>query len=566
MAITIYKASSYSLSTLLEEIDRGEIALPDIQRPFVWKPAKVRDLFDSMYRGFPVGNLLFWATGAEAGARRIGTHDHEAAPRLMIVDGQQRLTSLYSVLTGRSVLRKDYTESRISIAFRPRDGSFKVTDAAVRKNSEFISDISIIWGSGGRRKSEREFLERLRKSKGPLTEQYRDELAEAIDRLYDLRNYPFKVFELGANVDEEQVADVFVRVNSKGVHLGQAEFVLTLMSVYWDEGRKELEAFARDSKLSPSGLSPANPFIDPSADQMLRVVAGLGLRRGRLKYVYQMLRGKDLETGKLSPEIRKKQFAKLQEAQEQTLSLANWHEFLGAVRHAGYLSNSMISSENNLIFSYLFYLVAHQEHDLDHKTLREAIAQWYFMTSLTGRYTGSFESQVEQDLHRIAEAKSGDEFVTTLNGIIDTVLTEDYWTIQLPSSLETSAAYGPTVFAYHASLVLLNSQPLFSSQYLRDFLDPSIHAPKSAIERDHLFTKTYLAQIGINQKVQRNQIANYAFVEWPDNLSTGDSPPCDYFPTLFGKLSPQQQNQARSWHALPEGWEHMDYWDFLKIS
>ena len=94
MAITVFKDSSYSLSTLLEEIDRGEIALPDIQRPFVWNPAKVRDLFDSMYRGFPVGNLLFWATGAEMGARRIGTHAHEAAPRLMIVDGQQRLTSL----------------------------------------------------------------------------------------------------------------------------------------------------------------------------------------------------------------------------------------------------------------------------------------------------------------------------------------------------------------------------------------------------------------------------------------------------------------------------------------
>jgi len=69
MAITVFKDSSYSLSTLLEEIDRGEIALPGIQRPFVWKPSKVRDLFDSMYKGFPVGHLLFWATGAEVGAR-----------------------------------------------------------------------------------------------------------------------------------------------------------------------------------------------------------------------------------------------------------------------------------------------------------------------------------------------------------------------------------------------------------------------------------------------------------------------------------------------------------------
>ena len=391
MAITVFKDSSYNLSTLLEEIDRGEIALPDIQRPFVWKSTKVRDLFDSMYRGLPVGHLLFWATGAEMGARRIGTHAHEAAPRLMIVDGQQRLTSLYTVLTGKEVLRDDYTASRICIGFRPRDGSFEVANAAVVRNPEFIPDISILWDGSGRGKKVRQFLKRLEASKGALPEHQRDELEEAIDRLYDLRNYPFKVLELGSNVDEEQVADVFVRINSEGVPLGQADFILTLMSVWWEEGRKQLEVFARDARIPHSAPSPANPFIDPSADQMLRVVAGLALRRGRLRYVYQVLRGKDLETGEISAEVRERQFAALQKAQEETLSLTNWHEFLKAVRRAGYRSEAMISSENNLMFSYLMYLIGYR--DLDRKTLREAIAQWFFMTSLTGRYTGNFESR-----------------------------------------------------------------------------------------------------------------------------------------------------------------------------
>lgn len=564
MAITVFKDSSYSLSILLEEIDRGAIALPDIQRPFVWKPAKVRDLFDSMYRGFPVGSLLLWATGAEMGARQIGMHVHEAAPRLMIVDGQQRLTSLYSVLTGKEVLREDYTSSRIRIAFRPRDGSFEVTDAAVVKNPEFISDVSILWEGGSRRKREREFLGRLEASKGKLTVRQRDDLAEAIDRLYDLRNYPFKVLELGSNVDEEQVADVFVRINSEGVRLGQADFILTLMSVWWEEGRKQLETFARNAKLRPPGPSPANPFIDPSADQMLRVVAGLALRRGRLRYVYQVLRGKDLETGEISAEIREKQFATLQEAQVETLSLTNWHEFLKSVRRAGYQSRAMISSGNNLMFSYLIYLIAHQDYGLDRKTLRETIALWFFMTSLTSRYTGNFESRVEQDLRRIAESKSSDEFVETLNGIIDTALTADYWTIQLPNSLETSSAYGPTVFAYRASLVLLNAQPLFSPLQLGELLDPSTHAPRSSVERHHLFPKAYLTRIGIDRTVQQNQIANYAFVEWPDNVKIGNLPPSEYFPSLFKELSPLQQKQARFWHALPDGWEQMDYKDFLQ--
>ena len=365
-------------------------------------------------------------------------------------------------------------------------------------------------------------------------------------------------------MEEVQVADVFVRINSEGVRLGQADFILTLMSVWWEDGRKQLEVFARDARIRRSAPSSANPFIEPSADQMLRVVAGLALRRGRLRYVYQVLRGKDLQTGEISAAIRERQFAALREAQAKTLDLTNWHEFLKAVRCAGYRSRAMISSKNNVLFSYLMYLIGHRDYDIDRKTLREVIAQWFFMTSLTRRYTGNFESSVEQDLRRIAEAKSGDEFKATLNGIIDTALTDDYWTIQLPNSLETSSAYGPTVFAYSASLVLLNARALFSPLHLGELLDPSTHALRSAVERHHLFPKAYLNRVGIDRPVQRNQVANYAYVEWPDNVTIGDSPPNEYFPALFEQLTPQQQKQARFWHALPEGWEQMAYRDFLQ--
>lgn len=564
MAITVFKDSSYSLSTLLEEIGRGEIALPDIQRPFVWKAAKVRDLFDSMYRGFPIGHLLFWATGAEAGARRIGTHGHEAAPRLMIVDGQQRLTSLYAVLTGKPILKEDYSESRIRIAFRPRDGKFEVADAAVEKDPEFIPDVSILWDGGGRGKKVREFMDRLEASKGELGDDARDDLEEAIDRLYDLRNYPFKVMELSPEIDEEQVADVFVRINSEGVRLAQADFILTLMSVWWEEGRRDLEAFARSARVPQQGPSASNPFIEPSADQLLRVAAGLSLRRGRLRYVYQILRGKDLETGEVSAESRERQFEALQTAQAAVLSLTNWHEFLKSVRRAGYRSKSMISSQNNLLFAYLMYLIGHHDYGIDRKVLREVIARWFFMTSLTGRYTGNFETQVEQDLRRVQEATTGDAFVKILDGLIDTVLTNDYWDIQLPSALETSASFGPTLFAYHASLVLLNARPLFSQLTVGELLDPATHAPRSALERHHLFPRAYLARIGYQRTAQRNQIANYAFLEWPDNAAISDLPPSEYFPKYFGNLSPQDQAQARFWHALPPGWELMEYEQFLR--
>ena len=119
VATTLFKDTTYSVFGLIEDIKQGEVALPDIQRPFVWGASKVRDLLDSMYKGFPVGYLLFWETGAEAGARQIGVDLKQKAPRLLIVDGQQRLTALYAVITGSKVLKSDYTESRVRIAFRP---------------------------------------------------------------------------------------------------------------------------------------------------------------------------------------------------------------------------------------------------------------------------------------------------------------------------------------------------------------------------------------------------------------------------------------------------------------
>jgi uncharacterized protein with ParB-like and HNH nuclease domain len=319
MAVTLFKDTTFTVNLLVESIRRGEIALPEIQRPFVWPATKVRDLFDSMYKGFPVGYLLFWETGAEAGARQIGTGTKESVPRLLIVDGQQRLTSLFAVLTGTSIVRQDFSEGRIRIAFHPTNGTFAVADVAIERDPEYVPDISVLWeADGGRKKAVRAYLARV-KEKRLLSQDDEDALEDAIDRLYDLHNYPFKVVELAANVNEEQVAEIFVRINSEGVKLNQADFILTLMSVFWEKGRRELEEFCRDSRTpSVNGVSPFNWFLQPSPAQLLRVSVAVGFRRAVLKHVYTVLRGRDLETGKTSSERRDAQFAALRKAQKDT--------------------------------------------------------------------------------------------------------------------------------------------------------------------------------------------------------------------------------------------------------
>src|SRR6266851_2833715 len=351
MATTLFKDTTYSVFGLIEDIKQGEVALPDIQRPFVWGASKVRDLLDSMYKGFPVGYLLFWETGVEAGARQIGTDAKPKVPRLLIVDGQQRLTSLYTVITGSKIVKDYYSEGRIRIAFRPDDATFAVADAASDKDPEFIADISSLWVPGQRKNVVRAYLDRLA-GKRDLDTAERDRLDEAVDRLHDLRDYPFKAVELGSSVEEEQVAEVFVRINSEGVTLNQADFILTLMSVFWEDGRMELEQFSRASRVPPkpgSGSSPFNHFIQPGPDQLLRVEVALAFQRGRLRSVYQVLRGRDLDTGIYSPELRERQFTRLREAQAKVLNLTHWHQFFGSLLGAGFRSSELISSQNALL-------------------------------------------------------------------------------------------------------------------------------------------------------------------------------------------------------------------------
>lgn len=566
---TCFKRVDYDLSGLLHYIDIGDIGLPDIQRPFVWKNAKVRDLFDSMYRGFPVGYLLFWENAQINGTKQIGAEGKQrtVASRL-IVDGQQRLTSLYAVFKGQKVFDADYRERLIEIAFRPRDGKFEVADAAIRRDPEWIPNISALWSSGASsRKLVNDFIDKLT-GKEPLTDDQEEEIAHNLDRLFDLQKFPFTALEIAPSVDEEQVADIFVRINSEGVKLNQADFILTLLSVFWDEGRADLEDFCRSSRQASTpgtGPSPFNHFIFPDPDQMLRVAIALGFKRGRMKSVYQILRGKDPETGEYSEQRRDQQFAILQDAQAHVLNLTNWHQFLSALVGAGFRSGKMISSNNALLFAYAFYLIGKVEYGVPDHELQKAIGRWFFASSLTGHYTSSPETILDADLNRIKRATDAASFVSILDGIIASELTNDYWQISLPSVLDSSSARNPALFAYIAAQNRLGAPVLYSHKLLNDLLDPSIVSTKSALERHHLFPKAWLKRQGIDDLKIINQMANFAMLEWPVNLDISDDNPTSYVPKIKGRFSADEWRRMNELHAMPDGWEAMDYSSFLEV-
>ncbi len=562
----LFSQVNYSLDTLLQNIKLGVIGLPEIQRPFVWPNSKVRDLFDSMYKGFPVGYFLFWKNGIGNGHKTIGIDDKQKTPDSLIVDGQQRLTSLYAVMKGIPVLRDDFRKEMIYIAFNPINESFSVYDAAIGRNPEYISDISLIWShKNGIFGVAKDYLKRLKESR-EVSDDEVTIIQNNINNLDNIRLYPFTVLEVTSAANEEEVSEIFVRVNSKGTPLNQADFILTLMSVFWEEGRRQLEEFCRRSRIPPIDKKPTpfNYFIQPDPDQLLRTSIGFGFKRARLKYAYLILRGKDLETEEFSIERQEQQFEVLAKSQEKVLDLQNWHEFLKAILSAGFVSDQMISSQNGLMYAYVFYLIGKFDYQIDHTRLRKAIARWFFMTSLVSRYSGSFESNMEQDLTRLRDIKTGEDYLAMLDHFIEDELTEDFWNITLPNLLETSSSRTPVLNAYYAALVNLKAPVLFSNLSVANLLDPKINAKKSATERHHLFPKGYLNKTGVKEVRDTNQVANFALVEWNDNIDISDDSPSKYFPAFFDRYTKAEWKNINFFHALPNKWYELPYQDFLE--
>lgn len=296
---------------------------------------------------------------------------------------------------------------------------------------------------------------------------------------------------------------------------------------------------------------------------MLRVAVAVGFRRARLSAVYAILRGRNADDGgKLTN--REQHFDALKAGQAAVLKVQFWHDFMRCVALAGYRTPRIISSELALVFAYSLYLIGRTQIGVDEHELRRAIAQWVFMSSLTGRYTSSPESQMEFDLARLRVVKTPDQFLAIIDDICASALTNDFWSITLPSDLATSAARGPSMFAFFAALNVLDARALYSNHNVRELMDPAIRGTRSSLERHHLFPVAYLKTQGILDQREYNQIANYAIVEWGDNTAISAAPPSEYVPTLEARFDPKVLQQMYRHHALPLGWHGMSYDTFLK--
>lgn len=569
----IFKPTDWTVQQLVDGIGSGTLRLPDLQRPFVWPKTKVRDLLDSMYRGYPVGELMFWnrTSDDESGAIGIGAKQQEGTHR--IVDGQQRITSLYVAVTGSPVVDDDYKRKDIRISFNPFTERFEVAQTPLDNSAEWVRAVSDVFKSP--LKAHNDFVARYEAKHGLMTPDQQEQVHDALIRLDGLKARTFKVVEILSSVEKTVVADIFVRINSEGVNLTSSDFILTWLSVFWPEGRESMEEFARNSRMTAERIAevtgkktdwtPKNHYMAPNPGQLVRVAVALGQNRGRLQDAYAALRAIDRKTGAVDALRQAEELEKIKSAVPSMLKPLNWDEFLRVLAAAGFRSRKMVTSDTTILYTYVLWLLGRERYQVDLTTLRTLLARWFFMAQITRRYSGSYESRIQQDLDRLDGTSGAEGFVSVLEGAINTALTADFWAIRLPDDLITSStAASPAYQGYLAALNILDADLFMLHSKIRDWTDPTATSVKN-VEGHHLFPKGYLKKAGYSDLKKINQVANFAPTDWVTNQLISDHPPVEYWERLVAdrNFPPDLLARQRYWHAIPEGWTELGYEDFL---
>ncbi len=560
------------VADILSDVKNGRVGLPDLQRPFVWQDNKVRELLDSMMKGYPIGYIMLWASPDDyENTVHIGKNEKiYKRPNDLVIDGQQRLTALLAAMYGVTIMDKNYKERAIRISFNPLTREFAVWTPAFEKNPEWISEISQVFAADEEHnisKFRKAYIKivnegRAKNNEEELTEDEEDCIEENINDLLNLGIYSLPTLKINSKANEENVADIFVRVNSGGQNLTEKNFIETLIAVYDNAVHDKINKFCADSRIPANGTS-FNQILQVDPSHLIRMSVGVGFRRARLRYVYMLLRGKNLKTGEITQNIREENLKIFKDSLDMVTNLNNWHAFMNLFASAGYLKGSFVASSNAVVFSYVLYLIGKYDYKVSSVELQKIISKWIFMSTITGFYTGSTESQVEKQFADLRDVHNADEFLVYLNSVIANRFTDDYFEYSLPSELNSSSATSPAWYGYIAAINVLGTPMLFSTAPLSQYFILGTSGDKNSIDKHHIFPKNYLGKIGYNNDRDRNQIANFTYLDYATNIDISDAPPTEYVSRYRDKLGEEGYKLACKQNALPENFEQLSYPEFL---
>lgn len=560
------------VADILSDVKNGRVGLPDLQRPFVWQDNKVRELLDSMMKGYPIGYIMLWASPDDyENTVHIGKNEKiYKRPNDLVIDGQQRLTALLAAMYGVTIMDKNYKERAIRISFNPLTREFAVWTPAFEKNPEWISEISQVFAADEEHnisKFRKAYIKivnegRAKNNEEELTEDEEDRIEENINDLLNLGIYSLPTLKINSKANEENVADIFVRVNSGGQNLTEKNFIETLIAVYDNAVHDKINKFCADSRIPANGTS-FNQILQVDPSHLIRMSVGVGFRRARLRYVYMLLRGKNLKTGEITQNIREENLKIFKDSLDIVTNLNNWHAFMNLFASAGYLKGSFVASSNAVVFSYVLYLIGKYDYKVSSVELQKIISKWIFMSTITGFYTGSTESQVEKQFADLRDVHNADEFVVYLDSVIANRFTDDYFEYSLPSELNSSSATSPAWYGYIAAINVLGTPMLFSTAPLSQYFILGTSGDKNSIDKHHIFPKNYLGKIGYNNDRDRNQIANFTYLDYATNIDISDAPPTEYVSRYRDKLGEEGYKLTCKQNALPENFEQLSYPEFL---
>lgn len=537
-----YQINKYSVSTVLSWIKAKEVAIPEIQRPFVWESRKVRDLIDSLYNGYPVGYLII------SQSHDLKLRDGSLSKgQKILIDGQQRVTALMTSMLGKTVLDDEYKERVIKIAYNPfaqgEESVFEVQDQSHIRSKKWIEDISVFFVDNFDMWT---FVENYCNDNPDMQ---RNEFAKKVNDVREILTRELGIIELDASLDIETVTDVFIRINSKGSVLSQADYAMSKIAADEKYGgnqlRKAIDYFCHvavepsffhkikendtafiesDFGKEMAWLQNDNSSIyDPSYEDMLRVSFVHMFSRGKLKDLVSLLSGRDFEARDYKAAIAEDSFAKLTEGIKHFMHQYYFEQFVLAIKNAGFISNKLINSQNALDFAYVVFLKLALSGEVEKTEIKRYVAKWFVMSILTGRYSGSPETRMDVDIRNINEKG----VVNYLKEIEEADLSDAFWNYGLVQKLETPNSSSPALSAYFAAQIVNGDKGLFSAtSTVRDLFGASdVH---------HIFPKNYLQSTEVlNVRSIYNQVANYTFLDTPVNIKVGNKAPNVYFKEAF---------------------------------
>ena len=535
-----YKITQYSVSSILGYVENSQIAIPEIQRPFVWKGEEVRALIDSLYEGYPIGYLIVWQN-SQVRVRNFG----KGGTKKILIDGQQRVTALMAALLGKEVLDEQYQSHRIRIAFNPLAGKgeerFAVCDTKHEEDSRWIPDISIFF----RRDFSFRQFEKEYKEANP--DEDFTPLEESVDTLKEIVKHQVGVIELSFLLDIDVVSEIFIRINLQGKPLNQEDFVMSKISVNEQYGgdyirncidyfchllrepsfyqvlqQNETEFFNSEyGKALTWCQNEEQSLYIPSYADVLKVVLISYFGKTRIGDLVHLLSGRDGEKKifskkEISKKVSEEAFEKLGAGVKAFVCEENFQGFQKALKKAGYSCSRLLYSQSVLNYCYAMYLLMYRQ-GIGEKERESLLSKWITMAMITGHYQSGGESTVQKDYANAQE----EGFASYLAQIEELKLTDEFYNNILSEKFTSTTARTAPFLAYVATQCARGVHSLYSDVTIEELY-------KNKTESYQILPKAYLAKCGYKTREIYGQVANLTYISKETKDIIRKKSPVDY--------------------------------------